>query len=333
MLKEPIKLNMNESPYPPPKEIIEAGQKGLADLNRYSEPEDLEQLRGLLADYSGVSKRRIILSSGSDLLLREIINAHAKARKIIMVSPSFLPTVQAARQFATKLVSIRLSPPHFELDFDLLLDQLKEPCLLIIDNPNNPTGQVLLDHQRVEAIVENTDVLLVVDEAYYEFSKASFVGSVRDHANLAVMRTMDKAFSLAGARIGYGVAGEAFFDAFSLFYMLLPRPSLYAAIEALKNPDYTERNVGRVIAERERIWRRLDELGVQVYESAANFLLVRADIPDIVGKFADIGILISDLSNQLAPGFMRVTIGTCEENDAFIDGYMKIREAYSREKF
>ena len=205
--------------------------------------------------------------------------------------------------------------------------------LIEIEFRLNPTGQVILDHRMVEAIVEKTDALLVVDEAYYEFSKASFVDSVQDHPNLAVMRTMDKAFSLAGARIGYGVAGEAFLDTFSSFFMLLPRPSLYAAIEALKNPEYTERNVGRVIEERQRIWRRLHDLGVQVYESATNFLLVRADIPDMVGKFADIGILISDLSNQLTRGFMRVTIGTREENDAFIDGYMKIRQAYSREKF
>jgi histidinol-phosphate aminotransferase len=165
MLKEPIKLNMNEVPYPPPKEIIAAAQKGLTNLNRYADPEDVERLRGLLADYSGVPKKHIILSSGLDSLLRESIHTHAKGRKIIMVSPSFLPIVQAARQFATKLVSIRLSPPDFELDFDLLLDQLKAPCLLIIDNPNNPTGQVLLDHQRMESIVDNTDTLLVVDEA------------------------------------------------------------------------------------------------------------------------------------------------------------------------
>ena len=188
MVKEIIRLNKNEVPYAPSEKTITAAQKGLRNLNRYSEAEDLEQLQGLLADYSGVSKKHIILSFGSDLLVREIIHAHAKARKIIMVSPSFVPTVQAARQCATKLVSIRLSPPDFELDFDLLLDQLKEPCLLIIDNPNNPTGQVLLDHLMVESIVENRDVLLVVDEAYYEFSKVSFVNMIQDHPNLAIKK-------------------------------------------------------------------------------------------------------------------------------------------------
>ncbi len=126
------------------------------------------------------------------------------------------------------------------------------------------------------------------------------------------------------------IAGEAFLDAFSSFHMILPRPSLYAAIQALKNSDYMRRNVCRVIAERERVWNVLnDNLTVQVYKSMTNFLLLKTDIPDIVGKLADIGILISDLSNQLSSGFIRVSIGNREDNDAFITGYMKICETYS----
>ena len=220
MLKEPIKLNMNEVAYPPSKEIIEAVRKSLMDLNRYSDPEDLERLLGLLADYSGVPQKHIVQSPGSDLLLREIIHTYSKGRKIVIVSPSFFPTVQAAKQFATKLISIRLSPPDFDLNPDLLLDQLNEPCLVILDNPNNPTGKILLDRKMVGSIVDHRDVLIVVDEAYYEFSGVTFADMVQEHPNLAITRTMDKAFSLAGARIGYMIAGEAFFDAFSSFYMI-----------------------------------------------------------------------------------------------------------------
>ena len=334
MLKKPIKLNMNEVAYPPSKEIIETARKSLMDLNRYSDPEDMERLLGLLADYSGVPKKHIIQSPGSDLLLREIIHTYSKGRKIVIVSPSFFPTVQAAKQFATKLISIRLSPPDFDLNPDLLLDQLNEPCLVILDNPNNPTGKILLDRKMVGSIVDHRDVLIVVDEAYYEFSGVTFADMVQEHPNLAITRTMDKAFSLAGARIGYMIAGEAFFDAFSSFHMILPRPGLFAAIQALKNPDYMRRNVCRVIAEKERVWAVInDNLAVQVYKSMTNFLLLKTDIPDIVGKLADIGVLISDLSNQLSTGFIRVSIGNREENDAFINGYMKIRETYSQKKF
>ena len=327
MLKEPIKLNMNEVPYPPPQEVIEAARKGLAKLNCYADPRDLGRLRGLLASYSGVLEEHVVPSPGSDILLREVIHTFSKDRKVIVVSPSFFPTVQAAKQFATKLITLRLSPPEFDLDLDLLMDELQGPCLVIVDNPNNPTGRILLDRQAVEAIIESTDTLLVVDEAYYEFSGVTFADMVHDHPNLAVTRTMDKAFSLAGARIGYIIAGEAFRDAFSSFYAFLPQPSLYAAIEALNNSGYMGRNVRRVIEERERVWSALNGSGVRVCPSSTNFLLVRTGIPDIVRRFRDIGVLITDISNQLPPGFVRVSIGTRKENDAFIAGYIKIREA------
>ncbi len=328
MLRETIKLDMNEVPYLPPQEIIEAAQKGLSHLNRYSDPQDLERLRELLADYSRVPEGHIILSPGSDLLLREMIHALAKGRKVIMVSPSFLPTVQAAKQFATERLSIRLSPPQFELNLDMLMHESKEPSLVIIDNPNNPTGKTLLDRHKVEAVIGNRDSLLVIDEAYYEFSGVSFADMVQSCPNLGITRTLDKAFSLAGARVGYAIAGKAFLDALSSFYAFLPQSGLYAAIEALRNPGYITRNVQRVIEERDRVWRTLDQLGAHVYQSNANFLLVRTEIPDAVTKFREIGILVSDLSNQMPSGFIRVSIGTRKENDAFISGYTGIREAY-----
>jgi len=211
---------------------------------------------------------------------------------------------------------------------DLLLNALAEPSLVIIDNPNNPTGRTLLDRQAVETLIDNTDALLVIDEAYYEFSGVTFADMVQNCPDLAITRTMDKAFSLAGARVGYAVAGNTFLDALSSFYAFLPQSSLSAAIEALENPGYMRRNVQRVIEERERVWRALNELGAHVHQSTTNFLLVRTEIPDAVSEFREIGILVSDLSNQLPPGFIRVSIGTPEENDAFISAYLRIREAY-----
>lgn len=334
MLKASIKLNMNEVPYPPPKEIIAAARESLMDLNRYSDPEDRERLIALLADYAGVPQKHIIPSPGSDLLLREIIHRYSKGRKIVIVSPSFFPTVQAAKQFATKIISIRLSPPDFDLDPDLLLDQLNEPCLLILDNPNNPTGKVLLDRKMVASIAGHRDIRIVVDEAYYEFSGVTFADMVKVYPNLAITRTMDKAFSLAGARIGYLIAGEAFLNGFSSFYMILPRPSLCAAIRALKDPGYMKGNVCRVIAERERIWKTLsDNPAVNVYKSTTNFLLLKTNIPDMADRLTDRGILISDLSNQLPAGFIRVSVGNRRDNDAFITGFTKIHDRYRPEGF
>ena len=321
MLNGTIKLNMNELPYLPPKEVIAAAKKGLLELNRYANPADLELLREHLADYSGVPKENIILGPGSDLLLREIVQIFSRNRKVVMVSPSFLPTVRSAKQFANELVRIRLSPPDFNLIHELLINELKEPSLLVIDNPNNPTGKILLDRKTVESIVKYKNVLFVIDEAYYEFCGMTFADMVQEYPNLAITRSMDKAFSLAGARIGYLIAGNIYLKEFSSFYSYLPQSSLYAAKEALKNLGYMRKNIEKNIEERERVYKKLHELKVKVYRTSTNFLLINTGIPDIAGMFRDIGVLISDLSNQISPGFVRVSIGNPVENDLFIKKY------------
>ena len=325
-----IKLNMNEMPYPPSRKVLEAAQRGLSNLNRYANPKDLELLRELLAEYSGVSKRHVILSPGSDLLLKEIICTLAKGRNVIVVSPSFFPTVQAAKQFATKLIRIRLRPPEFNLNLEHLINELKEPCLLIIDSPNNPTGKILLDKRKTEAIIKNKKVLLVIDEAYYEFSGITFADMVEEHANLAIVRTLDKGFSLSGARIGYMIAGDDFLDNFSTFYPFLPQPSLYAAIEAMRNPSYIKKNIELVIKEKERVSKKLEETKLQVYPSSTNFLLIKTKIPDVARELKDRGIVVFDLSSQWLSGYIRVSVGTPKENDIFLSKIREILESHDQ---
>ena len=324
-MKETVRLHMNEMPYPPAPGVVEAARRSLEMLNRYADPAELEALRGRLADYCGVPGDRIILAPGSDLLLREVIHTFSAGRRVITPSPSFLPTVQAARRFASESLGIRLSPPAFDLDMGLLMAVLEGPCLVILDNPNNPTGRMLLDPPAVEALLQRENVLLVVDEAYYEFSGVTFAARVADHPRLAIVRTMDKAFSLAGARIGYGIAGEAFVDALSSFYPFLPRPTLAAAMEALKHPEHMRENVRRVVEERQRLRQALDQFDLRVYPSGTNFLLVHTDVPDLVPRLADRGVLVADLSDQLPAGFFRVSVGTPAENDAFVDALAERR--------
>jgi histidinol-phosphate aminotransferase len=327
-LRKKIKLHMNELPYMPPGEVMAAAQRGLMEINRYADPDDMESLREHLADYSEVSRDHIVPAPGSDFLLREIVQIFSKNRKVVIVEPSFIPTLKSAKQFASKLISIRLSSPDFELPHHLLIDQLNEPSLMIIDNPNNPTGKLLLDAKGVESILKNREVLFVIDEAYYEFSGVTFAGMIKEYPNLAVTRSMDKAFSLAGARIGYAIAGESFIRELSSFYIYLPQSSLYAAREALKNPQYVRENVGKIIAEKDRVFGKLKELEVEVYQTSTNFLLIKTDIPDVVRKFWDSGILISDLSRRISPGFIRVSLGSSGENDLFIEKYMEFSDMF-----
>jgi len=336
MLNLPIRLDRNEVPFDPPPHVIAAARDGLSQLNRYAEPEDLARLRALLGDYTGVPDRHIILGPGSDFLLREMIHVFAPERKVVMLSPSFLPTVEVAWERAASWQGLRLSPPSFALRPRLLVAETCEPCLAVIDSPNNPTGQITLTRETVRAVLKNPDVLLVVDAAYHEFAEMSlrdrmsgggpFVKLVEDYPNLAVTRTLDKAFSLAGARVGYVVAGDIFREAFASFYALLPQPSLHAAIAALQMPAYAWENVDRLIQERERVRETLDDMGVCVYPSVTNFLLIRSELPDAALRLRDRGVLVWDVSNQLPPGFIRVSIGTRDENEVFLDAFSHIGE-------
>jgi histidinol-phosphate aminotransferase len=319
-----IRLNLNESPYPPPSEVLNAGKKGLSLLNLYNFPEDRALLQKLLADYSGVPKEHIILYPGSDLILREIVHMFSRDRKVIMVFPTFLPTFNAAQQSATNLIIIPLEPPDFVLNANRLLDELNEPTLIIIDNPNNPTGKILLDKNMVETILENENAVLVVDEAYFEFTKVTYADLVTDYPNLAIGRTISKAFGLAGVRIGYILGGKIFLDKFASVSIMLSQVGIYTAIEALKYSGYIEKNIDLIQKERERVRTEINRMGLEVYSSTTNFLLINTKIPDIGRKLSERDVFILDLSDQWLPGFIRVAVGLKEENDAFLTNMKEI---------
>lgn len=337
MLNGPIRLDMNEIPTLPPDHVMGAARRGLSQLNRYADPGDLARLRELLGEYAGVASDRIIVGPGSDLLLREMVLTFGRDRTVITPSPTFFPTLETVRQVAPRWIGLRLSPPDFTLEPEVLLDALDTRCLVIIDHPNNPTGEVLLDRETVRRVADTPGTLLVIDEAYYEFGRGSaagkeegggsFVDLVEDCPSLAVTRTMDKAFGLAGARVGYAVVGDAVREAFTGFYAFLPQASLYAATAALEDASYAEETVDRLIAERERLREALGTMRVRVAPSHTNFVLIRTKMADIAGKLKEIGVLVSDVSNQLPPGFIRVSVGTREENDAFLAAFRQIRES------
>ena len=309
---------MNENPYLPAESIREAAVKGMENVNRYSELKYLNELKMLIGKYSDIPSDRVILSPGSDFLLREVINIFSKDRKIIMMNPSFFPVSQYAMKLARKLTKIQISPPDFKLDRNLLLNELNEPTLLIIDNPNNPTGKILIDDSLAEKILQNKNALLLVDEAYYEFSGQTFAGLIKKYPNLAIIRTMDKAFSLAGLRLGYLLAGGFFKDQFSDFPASLSRPTLFAAIEALKNPEYLTINVNKILSEKARVEKELTKIGIQVFPGSTNFILIKSKLPDFGKKLMDSGTIIKDLSEEWLNGFYRISIGLPEENDALL---------------
>jgi histidinol-phosphate aminotransferase len=321
-----LKFHTNENPYSPTERVQKSALKGLKEINRYSELKYLYELKTLLGNYNNVPSDNIVVSHGSDLLLREFITIFSKDRKIIMVNPSFFPVTQYALKQASRLTKIQISPPDFKLDHNLLLNELNEPSLIVIDNPNNPTGKILLDDNSVENILQNKNALLLLDEAYYEFSGQTFAGLIEKYPNLAITRTMDKAFSLAGLRLGYLLTGNFFKDHFFDFPSFLSKPTLFAAIEAIKNPEYMTANVNKIMSEKLRLEKDLTKLGIQILQGSANFILIKSNLSDFGKKLMDVGVFIKDLSDEWIEGFYRISIGLPEENNALLSIIKKIQD-------
>ncbi len=313
-----IRLDMNENPYEPPENVLDAVAKGIRNVNRYSELKYLSELQKLIGSYSTVSPDRVIVSPGSDFLLREVINVFSKDRKIIVVNPSFLPALENAKVFSRKLIKYQLVPPEFKLNPEIILGELDEPTLIIIDNPNNPTGKILLDENLVENILQSENALLLINEAYYEFSGFTFANFVEKYPNVAITRTMDKAFSLAGLRLGYLLAGDYFKLGLSDFPKFLSGPTIFAAIETLKNPGYVTQNIRKITDERKRLERELEKTGIEVFPTNTNFLLIKSAIPDFAKILIDSGIMITDLSGEWLNDFYTISIGLPEENNALL---------------
>ncbi len=313
-----MKLDSTEIPYPPPQNIIEAAKKSLENMNRYITAEEWKPLLELLSEYSNVDREYLFLSSGSDIIIKEAINVFSRGRNIVTEYPSLPLYSKYIGSSRKKLIRIRLNPPNFNLDPELLINIVRK-SLVVIENPNNPTGIDILDRKTLESILEDIDTLVIIDEAYYEFSGITFADLVKKYPNLMIIRTLDKAFGLAGLRIGYAICGDVFRHALQPLRFTLSRPSTYAAIEALKNIGYMQKNVTIIIKEREKMRRNLEKLGVKTYPSKTNFFLIKTRLYDLADKLEEKRIRVFDLSNIWLKGFIRVSVGTPEENDFFLE--------------
>jgi histidinol-phosphate aminotransferase len=318
-------FNSFENPFTPAESVQKAAEKGLSEINRYADIQDLKTLKNLLSEYSfNFLSDNIIVSHGSDMLFREIINIFSAGRKIILFQPSFFHLSRFATQQSKKIIKIQLSPPNFNFDVDFLLSELKEPTIILVDNPNNPTGKLLLNNNLVERILQNNNSLLVVDEAYYEYSTHTFAPFIEKYQNLAIIRTMDKAFSLAGLRLGYLLAGDDFLKYLSDYPQLLSKPTIYAAIDSLKNPSKMKQNIMAVISEKERVSKKLKELNFEIYPSFTNFLLVKSPIAELQTILLQKDIHIYDLSDTYLANYYVITIGSFNENNFLLNTILKI---------
>ncbi|MDQ1534081.1 MAG: histidinol-phosphate aminotransferase, partial [Actinomycetota bacterium] len=323
----PVRLNTNESPYPPPAEFVTEWLAALemAPFNRYPEREAVA-LRAALAAHLGQPAARIFPANGSNEVLQTLLLTYAgSGRRALLFEPTYALHAHLARITATEVIEgERDEAMTIDLDSAEELITRHRPSIVFVCSPNNPTGTVeprevvtaLLD------LVARQGGLLVVDEAYGEFAAWSALELVSDTAPLVVVRTYSKVWSLAAVRLGFGVAPEwlvAELDKVVLPYHLSV-PTQLAGRLALTHRDDMERRVSTLIEERGRLFAALSELdGVSVFPSGANFLLFRVggDGRAVWKALLARGVLVRDFSRwPRLDECLRVTVGTPPENDA-----------------
>ena len=323
-----VKLDAMENPYRLPTELAQALGEILAGsaLNRYPDPRADELKTVLRQAFAIPAELEILLGNGSDELIQILALALARpGATLLSVEPSFVMYRLIAEFCGMRYVGVSLTP-EFALDEAAMLQAIAahEPALVFLAYPNNPTGNAF-DRGAIERIIHATPGLVVVDEAYHAFAGGlSFLDDVPRHDNLLVMRTVSK-LGLAGLRLGYLAAAPAWiaeFDKVRLPYNVGVLTQ-QAARFALQNLTVLEHQAACIVAERARLAQALRVLAeVQVYDSVANFLLLRLRrAASVFEGLKRRGVLVKNLhgAHPLLADCLRVTVGTPDENALFLD--------------
>lgn len=316
-----IKLNTNESPYPPSQKVQEAAGMEAAKLMLYNDP-DGRQLKQTLAEYYQVEPQNVFLSNGSDDILNFAFMAYARRYGVLYpeISYGFYPV------FA-QLYGVQAETPPLRADLSIdPADYQGKGKMVVLANPNAPTGRALTLGE-IEAILQaNPDVPVVIDEAYIDFGGQSAVPLVKQYDNLCVSMTFSKSRSMAGARLGFAIAQKAIIgDLEKIKYATNPynvnRMTQAAGIAAIADSRYYEENCKRIMETRAYTAEKLQALGFAVVPSVANFLFVRSDAIGGLELYEELkkrGILIRHFTTEKIQDYNRITIGTREQMDALI---------------
>lgn len=328
-----VRLNTNESPYPPPDGWLQdlAAAIGSVAFNRYPDRAATE-LREALAGLHRVRPDQVFVANGSNEVLQSICLAYGgPGRRAAVYEPTYALHSHIAHLTSTEVVQgTRLG--DFSLDLDHVADvsSVSKPDITFLCSPNNPTGNALPATSAAE-ILGLSPGLVVLDEAYADFADWSALSLVDDEVPLVVTRTFSKTWSMAALRLGY-LIGPARVVA-SLERVVLPYHldalKQIAGRLAVAHDDEMRRRVAAIISERRRLQGALENLDVEVWPSEANFLLFRPENrkgDEVWRALVDRGVLVRNTSNWpgLASGCLRVTVGTGQENDAFLSALKEI---------
>jgi histidinol-phosphate aminotransferase len=333
-LDVPVRLNVNENPYPPSESLVAdlaaAVAKTARGLNRYPDRE-ASALRRDLAEYlgHGLDETRVWAANGSNEIMLQLLQAFGgPGRTALSFAPTYSMYPEYARNTGTRWVAGRREQ-DFTVDPAHALDEVAahEPSVVLLASPNNPTGTVL-PLESVRKIHDATSGVVIVDEAYAEFRRdgtPSALSLLADHPRLVVTRTMSKAFAFAGARVGYLAASTYIVDAVRIVRLPYHLSAVTQAVArvALAHVEELLARVGELRVERDELRRWLIEQGLQVPESDANFVLMGTfpDRHDVWQGLLDRGVLVRETGPD---GWLRVSVGTPEEMQAFRQALLEV---------
>jgi histidinol-phosphate aminotransferase len=324
-----VKLNTNESPYAPSPRVVEALKAACGEgLRKYPDPM-ADPLRRQAADLYGTVPERLLCGNGSDDLLNIALRSFCgEGDAVAYPSPTYslyptLAKLQGARGVAVPF------PEDYALPAGLAETGAR---LTVVANPNAPTGTVLAP-QRLAELAAALDGVLLVDEAYVDFAEEHCLDLVDEHANVVVLRTLSKSYSLAGLRVGLAVAQEPLIEGMTKVKdsYNLDALAIVGATAALADQEWLARNVARIKATRRRLTDGLEALGFRCYPSQANFVLARAPKPaearSLYERLLERKILVRYFAAPRLEDCLRISVGADEEVDALLAALREILAA------
>lgn len=315
-----IKLDANESPYNIFEDI---GELILAKLipepNRYPN-NDSTRLKKALEEYTKMGEENILCGNGSDELLKIVIDTFVSMGDFVVThSPSFAMYKVMTQIAGGKLLEVE-GDKTFSIDIDTIISQANEnnAKLIFLCTPNNPTGRVI-NREDIIKVLDNTSSIVVVDEAYYEFHGETVIDKINEYERLIVLRTLSKAFGLAGLRIGYGVASKSMIEIIS---KVKPPYNLNTISQSigeivLDNREAVYKYIELIKSERDRISHELETIdSIEVIPTKSNFVLIRTNkYDDLMKRFNRKKIKVKGFGIEGILGkCIRLTIGMESEN-------------------
>lgn len=324
--KKYIKLNTNESPFPPSKGVISAiNSTEIENLRLYCDPES-KKLKESFAKLYGVKYENIFVSNGSDDIINFAFMAYGQnGAAYADITYGFYPVFAELYGIKSDIVPLK---DDFSLNVDAFCGKNK---LVVIANPNAPTGMEINLYDIEKIVVKNPNSVVLIDEAYIDFGGTSCVELTNKYKNLLCVGTFSKSRSLAGARLGYAIANEELIkDLEKIKYSTNPyninRLTQLAGIYAIAENDYYIDNCNKIIENRDYTVNELKSLGFSVLPSKANFIFAKSNAIGGLTLYKELkekGVLIRHFEKERIKDYNRITIGSREEMEIFVS---KVKE-------